>query len=97
MNARTSVRRWELIILAFVLSGVMFPIGLRIAERHFGNAAVPWMWAINGSASVAGSALAIIIAMSFGYRWSLLFGVLCYAAAALTIYFLTKKIEAAHP
>ena len=72
-------------------------LGLHIAEKHFSNAAVPWMWAINGSASVAGSALAIIIAMSFGYRWSLLFGVSCYAAAALTIYFLTEKIEGVHP
>ncbi|MBU1706087.1 hypothetical protein KKG19_05185 [Patescibacteria group bacterium] len=99
-NATPGVQQSVAAMVLFIQGipmGVMFPIGLRIAEKHFGNAAVPWMWAINGSASVAGSALAIIIAMSFGYRWSLLFGVSCYAAAALTIYFLTEKIEGVHP
>ncbi|MFH1249963.1 MAG: hypothetical protein V1715_02540 [bacterium] len=43
MNTRTPVHRLELIILAFVLWGVMFPIGLRIAEKNFGDPAVPWM------------------------------------------------------
>jgi hypothetical protein len=41
------------------------------------------MWAVNGTASVMGSALAIMIAFSAGYTWSLVFGAVCYLAAAL--------------
>lgn len=99
-NVTTGVQQSVAAVALFIQGipmGVMFPIGLRIAERHFGNAAVPWMWAINGSASVAGSALAIIIAMSLGYSWSLLFGIFCYAAATLSIYLFTEKIEDVHP
>ena len=65
--------------------GLMFPIGLRVAEMRLGKPAVPWMWAINGSASVVGSALAIVIAMSAGYSWSLIFGGACYGIAALSM------------
>jgi Spermine/spermidine synthase domain len=71
--------------------GVMFPIALRLGARQFGDAAVPWLWAINGSASVAGSALVIIIAMSFGYSWSLALGATCYALAALCILLFAKR------
>lgn len=62
--------------------GVMFPIGLRVVQGRLGNLAVSWMWAVNGSASVLGSALAIMLAMSFGYTWSLSFGAMCYLLAA---------------
>ncbi len=71
--------------------GVMFPIALHLGASQFGDAAVPWMWAINGSASVAGSALAIIIAMTFGYSWSLVFGAICYGLAALCMLVFLKR------
>jgi hypothetical protein len=70
--------------------GVMFPLGLRVAEARLGNSAIAWMWAVNGSASVMGSALAIMIAMSAGYTWSLLFGAICYLSAALLIFLMLK-------
>jgi hypothetical protein len=67
--------------------GVMFPIGLRVVKDRLGSSAIPWMWAVNGSASVVGSALTIMIAISAGYAWSLLFGAACYLAAALLMRF----------
>ncbi len=67
--------------------GMMFPTCLRLAEKRLGGPAIPWMWAINGIASVVGSALAIIIAMTNGYNSSLALGAISYliAASALAI------------
>jgi hypothetical protein len=70
--------------------GVMFPLGLRVVEARFGNSAIAWMWAVNGSASVLGSALAVMIAMSTGYTFSLLFGAICYFSAAILIFLVLK-------
>ncbi len=65
--------------------GMLFPTGLRLAEKHLGGRAIPWMWAINGSASVVGSALTIIIAMTNGYNSSLAVGAIAYLVAASAI------------
>jgi hypothetical protein len=49
-----------------LLLGMPFPAGIRrVAEWH--NDAVPWMWGCNGGATVLGSILAIILAMSVGF------------------------------
>ncbi len=73
--------------------GLMFPIGLRVAELHLGKPSIPWMWAINGSASVVGSALAVAIAISAGYTWSLIFGAFSYLLAALSMHFASRQGE----
>lgn len=70
--------------------GIMFPTGLRLAENRLGGPAIPWMWAINGSASVVGSALAIIIAMTNGYNSSLAVGVISYLIAASVLAILLR-------
>lgn len=70
------------LILQGIPMGMMFPAGLIMAEKAYGKAGVPWMWAVNGSASVAGSALAVALAMIFGYTWSLLAAALLYVIAA---------------
>jgi hypothetical protein len=49
------------------------------------------MWALNGSASVAGSALAVSIAMSFGYTWVQLFGAASYLLATVAMRGLHRK------
>lgn len=80
------------IIIAFVVVaplglclGMFMPIGLsEIAQlgeypRHY----VAWGWAVNGFASVVGSALAIILAMIFGFDWVLFFGLICYVVAVV--------------
>ena len=70
--------------------GMLFPTGLRLAEKHLGGRAIPWMWAINGSASVVGSALAIIIAMTNGYNSSLALGAISYLVAASSLAILLR-------
>ncbi|MEZ5275559.1 MAG: hypothetical protein R3F07_04165 [Opitutaceae bacterium] len=80
-----------LLVVQGVPMGMMFPIGLRVADRTFGPVAVPWMWAINGAASVVGSALTVVLAMTAGYNWSLTLGVVCYVLAAFAAYRSTRS------
>jgi len=79
-----------LLLLTGIPMGVMFPIGLRVAHDSLGPQAIPWSWALNGAASVFGSAIAIAIAMTFGYSWSLFTGAIMYIAAAGTMIPLLK-------
>lgn len=58
--------------------GMPFPQGaLRVGEL------VDWGFAVNGAASVLGSVLVIMVAMSFGFVWALAFGGLAYIVALL--------------
>jgi hypothetical protein len=82
--------------------GMPFPTGLRALSARTpepvllagGDAAVvaaedslvEWAWAMNASASVMGSVLAIVIAIHFGLNATLAAGAVAYlAAAALTL------------
>lgn len=50
-----------------LLLGMFFPTGIRIIaaeNRRF----IPWAWGVNGFASVIGTVLAIILAMSYGFN-----------------------------
>jgi hypothetical protein len=50
--------------------GMPFPLGLAAVSR-IGVAVIPWVWGINGGASVLGSVVAIVLAMSGGFSWVL--------------------------
>jgi spermidine synthase len=66
---------------AAFLMGMPMPSGLRLlAARN--TELVPWAWGVNGVASVAGSILAIILAMEFGFTAVLLIAAGLYACAA---------------
>ena len=70
------------------LMGMPFPLGLRrIAETA--PAFIPWAWAINGFASVLSTALAVMLAMAFGFTAVLSAAVVLYGLAALL--FLTGR------
>jgi hypothetical protein len=49
-----------------IFMGMPFPEGIRLVSRH-GRDAVPWMWGVNGGATVLGSVLAIILAMASNF------------------------------
>jgi hypothetical protein len=77
------------------LMGMPFPGGLRrlIPEAEPTAAAepaprgdIPWIWAVNGAASVIAPILAALLALSFGFSTVLRLGALCYAIALLTAY-----------
>jgi hypothetical protein len=65
---------------AGLLMGVPFPAGL--ARLGAGSSRlIPWAWAANGAASVVAAVLAMLLALSIGFRWVLVLGAACYAGA----------------
>jgi hypothetical protein len=68
-------------ITAFFM-GTAFPSGIRLVSRVH-KQAIPWVWALNGGASVMGSVLAMTVAMSFGYIRTFILGGVCYLAVFL--------------
>ena len=75
--------------------GLPFPLGMREAERMKPEL-TPWLWGINGAASVLCSVLAIVVALSAGITVSFWFGVACYMAA-LAAYSLSTRRPATAP
>jgi hypothetical protein len=73
-----------LVPLAFFL-GMPFPLGLR-AVGKIGDRPVAAAWAINGIMSVAGSILAVTVAILFGYSRVLLGAWGFYLLAGLIIW-----------
>jgi len=65
--------------------GMMFPVGLRVGERRWGQRTVPWVWAVNGCASVTGGALAVGVSMQAGHAWTLVTGAAAYVVAAVAM------------
>jgi hypothetical protein len=68
--------------------GLPFPLGLRAAEPN--PSLVPWLWGINGAASVLCAVLAMVVALGAGISASFWSGVLCYAIA-LSMYVLASR------
>ena len=69
--------------------GMPFPSGLRrLEERH--SPSVRWAWSLNSAASVLGSGGAIVLAIYFGLRATLLIGAAFYLSALFVI-LLTRK------
>jgi SAM-dependent methyltransferase len=67
---------------AFLL-GFCFPIGVRLVQR-IAPAALPWMWGINGAASVLAGVSAIAISMWYGIDANLHLAAALYATLALS-------------
>jgi len=72
-----------LIPLGFFM-GFPFPLGLKQVERKSPEW-IPWIWGINGCASVISSVLAAILAISFGFSVVLLLGGIMYLGALLML------------
>jgi hypothetical protein len=71
-------------IVAFFM-GMAFPSGIRLLS-HQQKSTIPWMWALNGGASVLGSVIAMALAMTIGYTLTLLLGSICYFVALFTVF-----------
>lgn len=76
-TCRVIISALFLLPLGFTM-GFPFPLGLRAMQKQHFSSYIPWMWAVNGTASVLGSALTLIIAVSFGFNQALLAGAFCY-------------------
>jgi hypothetical protein len=64
------------------LMGAPFPAGLGAVGRHAGHL-VPWVWGVNGFASVLAAPLALLVALTAGYGAVAGVGIMCYLLAAL--------------
>jgi hypothetical protein len=83
LAARIATTAALLAPLGFVL-GIFFPLGTRrVASIH--EDLVPWAWGINGCASVTAAALAIILAMTYGFAWVWFLALLVYAAGVVAL------------
>ena len=91
-NALLSLPLAARILITFVVLaplglcfGMFMPIGLGEISglSEFPRQYVAWGWAVNGFASVVGSSLATILAMSFGFDFVLGLGLVCYVLAVL--------------
>jgi hypothetical protein len=66
------------------LMGIPFPLGMRWAGTHRPGV-VPWLWGVNGTLSVLGSALSIALAIHVGLRATLLVSAGLYGLAGLLL------------
>src|SRR5262249_36370647 len=64
--------------------GVFLPLGIRRAAAVHADL-VPWAWGINGCASVTGGILAVVLAMSFGFRRVWLLSILIYTLGVVAL------------
>ena len=64
--------------MALIRGGLKAPV--ESSERH---ALIPWFWAVNGSASVLSSVVAVVLATTLGFSAAMAAGLGAYAAALL--------------
>jgi hypothetical protein len=69
---------------AGLFMGMQFPLGMEVTRR-IPNAPRAWFWALNGSASVVASILAVVISTSLGIQRLMLTGAATYLVAALLL------------
>jgi len=95
LAARLGVTVLALAPLGFLM-GIPFPAGIRTiarepapspdgeAQEAAAHSDIPWIWAVNGAASVIAPILAALLALTFGFSAVLRLGAACYAGALLT-------------
>lgn len=66
--------------------GIPFPLGIRILGNRAPEA-IPWGWALNAYATVIGSILCVILAITWGFNLNLLSAVLIYFAGFASLYY----------
>jgi hypothetical protein len=73
------------VLPAGILMGIPFPLGVSILSSAAPRL-IPWAWAVNGCFSVLSPILAIMLALSAGFRTVLLAGAVMYLLAYGVIY-----------
>ncbi len=68
-----------------LVMGFCFPVGLERMRVIGQENNLPWMWALNGAASVLASFLAVVVGMETSVTSAALLGAACYAVAALVL------------
>ena len=66
------------------LLGMPFPTGLRLASQE-APALIPWGWGVNGFFTVIGTVIALMVAMTWGFKVVLVVGGFSYVLAAVAV------------
>ncbi len=77
LPARVTIAMLLVAPLGFVM-GIPFPTGLKIVKDNEAIRFIPWAWGINGAASVLGSVMSILLAMTLGFSTLTVLAVLAY-------------------
>jgi len=80
---RVAIASITLVPLGLVM-GMFFPSGIQLVRRA-NPLFVPWAWAVNGCASVVGTILAVILAMSNGFHFVTGLALAIYAIGVFSI------------
>jgi spermidine synthase len=67
------------------IMGFCFPVGMRWATELGQERNLPWMWALNGAASVLASFIAMCISTEISIRACVLTGAACYALGGMLL------------
>jgi len=92
-GAATLVRVGAAAVMLFPLGlfmGMCFPIGMKLAATRW-QGVTPWLWGINGAASVTASVLSVAIALAFSIPVAYWCGFACYAATAAAFWATGRK------
>jgi len=65
--------------------GFCFPVGMRWVTALGQEGNLPWMWALNGAASVLASFIAMAISTETSIRACVLTGAACYAVGGMLL------------
>lgn len=88
---------WLLLLpIGFVL-GLCFPLFIRLLNKQQDSAIIPWMWAINGCASVLGAALAVLGALYYGFDAVQMLGLALYVVVALSALYMRTEQPRVRP
>lgn len=93
ISARIMLAALALLPLGILL-GIPLPAGVAVLERRAVRM-VPWAWGINGAWSVFASLFALAMAMTVGFRWTMLIGTASYAVAFALMWRLRSRTTAA--
>jgi spermidine synthase len=74
-----------LVVPCGFLMGFCFPVGLRWMNALKYRESLPWMWALNGAASVLASFIAVVISMETTIGVCVMTGVSCYVLAGMAM------------
>jgi hypothetical protein len=91
---------WENHVRVLVAVGLLFPLGflmgmpfatgMRLASKHE-EKLTPWLWGLNGVASVAASVLAVLLSLVGGITFAFLLGIAGYLVTAFAAGKIDKK------
>ncbi len=70
--------------------GIPFPLAIKLLPKKQ-SAVVPWLWGLNGIASILGSAVAVTLVLYLGYRISSLLPAALYCLAAVLAHWFNRS------